>query len=121
MRSITRSALGTGAAALLAASTAAEVHRFTEETLTLLMPESLDVPEVYAEPAKTGSDGPPRAFSAERLIVRHRDTRRSAIADDGEGLPHTVRTVFAVDRSCALGGEMPLDLGLLKLQGRCTR
>ena len=118
MRSITRYALGTGAAALLAASTAAEVHRFTEETLTLLMLESLDVPEVYAEPAKTGSDGPPRAFSAERLIERLPGLATVAIADDGEGLPHTVRAVFAVDPEGGQpGGEIPLELGLRKVQG----
>ncbi len=58
MRSVTRHALRGGAATLvvlLAASMSAEVHRFTEETLTLLARESLDTPEVYAEPEAGGA------------------------------------------------------------------
>ena len=40
------------------------------------------------------------------------------IADAGEGLPYTVRAVFAVDpEGDQRGGEIPLELGLLKVQG----
>lgn len=123
MGSITRNVFRVGAAALavlLAASTSGEVHRFTEETLTLLMLESLNVPEVYAEPEEgtSRSDAQPRAFSAERLVERLPQLATVVIADEGEGLPMTVRAVFAVDpEGDRPGGEIPLELGLLKIQG----
>ncbi len=123
MRSITRNVFRAGAAALavlLAGSTSAEVHRFTEETLTLLMLESLDVPEVYAEPEEgaAGSDAQPGAFSAERLVERLPQLATVVVADDGDGLPYAVRSVFAVDsEGDRPGGEIPLELGLLKIQG----
>ena len=120
---ITRNVNRVGAATLavlLAASTSGEVHRFTEETLTLLMLESLNVAEVYAEPEEgaSRSDAQPRAFSAERLVERLPQLATVAIADEGEGLPMTVRAVFAVDpEGDRPGGEIPLELGLLKIQG----
>ena len=60
MGSIARNVFRVRAAALVAlfaASTSAEVHRFTEETMRLLMLESLNVPEAYAEPEE-GPRGP---------------------------------------------------------------
>jgi len=122
MGSITRKVFRVGAAALaglLAASTSAEVHRFTEETLTLLMLESVDVPELYADPegAASGTDAR-RAFSAERLVERLPQLATVVIADDGEGLPVTVSAVFAMDpKGGRPGGETPVELGLLKIQG----
>ena len=123
MRSITRNVFRVGAAALaalLAASMSAEVHRFTEDTLTLLIRESLDVPEVYAEPeaGASGSDAQPRAFSAERLVERLPQLATVVIADEGEGLPMTVRAVFAVGPEGAQpGGEIPVEIGLRTVQG----
>ena len=122
MRSVTRNALRGGAATLvvlLAASMSAEVHRFTEETLTLLARESLDTPEVYAEPEAggAGADRRPRAFSAVRLIGRLPQLATVVLAADGEA-PRTVTAVFAVDPADGpLRAEIPLELGLVKVQG----
>lgn len=83
MGSITRNVFCVRAAALVvlcAASTSAEVHRFTEETLPQLT-----------------------------TVI---------IADEGDGLRPSVRAVFAVDpEGDRPGAEIPLELGLLKVQG----
>lgn len=83
MGSITRNVFRVRAAALVAlfaASTSAEVHRFTEETLPQLA-----------------------------TVV---------ITDDGDGLPSSVTAVFAVDpEGDQPGAEIPLEVGLLKVQG----
>lgn len=123
MGTITRNALRNGAASLamlLAASTSAEVHRFTKHTMTVLIQESGDVPAVRMEPEAMGEDADVHqpAFSTTRLIERLPQLVTVGLAGDAEALPATVTAVFAVEPPDGPSrGKMALDFGLVKVQG----